>query len=531
MNRRDFIGLSAAWLAGCSESPPALPPGALLGPDWQTGHRLRHPSSLAPADDTPVTDWPVVIVGGGIAGLSAAWRLARAGQRDFVLLELEAQPGGNSRCGENRISRYPWGAHYLPLPGPQAVWVRELLADLGVLQGDPAALRPQYDDRYLCHAPQERLFIHGQWQEGLWPQFGIGRAEQAQYRRFEALMEQFRQLRGQDGRPAFAIPSALSSDDPALRALDRLTMADWLNRQGLTAKPLHWLVNYGCRDDYGTDYRQTSAWAGIHYFASRNGQAANAQGDIVLTWPEGNGWIVRQLQQRLAPHLRTRQLASGLTIEGRHAVLQIQDTARQRAYRIRTPQLIWAAPLFTLPHVWPAIPSHWRQAIAGIEYAPWLVANLTLNGLPHDQGHAPLAWDNVLYDSAGLGYVIATHQHLRAHEPQTVLTWYHALTHQPPAQARQDLLLTSHREWASRIVAELARPHPEIARQTTRLDIWRWGHAMAQPRPGLTSSTALAALRQRHGPLQLAHSDLSGFSLFEEAQYWGVRAAEAVLKA
>jgi hypothetical protein len=30
--------------------------------------------------------------------------------------------------------------------------------------------------------------------------------------------------------------------------------------------------------------------------------------------------------------------------------------------------------------------------------------------------------------------------------------------------------------------------------------------------------------------LQFAHADLSGFSIFEEAQYWGVQAADRVLR-
>ena len=50
---------------------------------------------------------PIVIVGGGIAGLSAAWRLDKRGFHDFVLLEMEPHAGGNSRWGENEISRFP----------------------------------------------------------------------------------------------------------------------------------------------------------------------------------------------------------------------------------------------------------------------------------------------------------------------------------------------------------------------------------------------------------------------------------------
>jgi hypothetical protein len=49
----------------------------------------------------------------------------------------------------------------------------------------------------------------------------------------------------------------------------------------------------------------------------------------------------------------------------------------------------------------------------------------------------------------------------------------------------------------------------------------RYGHAMSTPVPGIRSSAALQAL-QKPLPapwqrLQFAHSDLSGYSVFEEA--------------
>ena len=42
--------------------------------------------------------------------------LSKRGFRDFVLLEMEPQAGGNSRWGENEIPRIPWAAHYVPVP-------------------------------------------------------------------------------------------------------------------------------------------------------------------------------------------------------------------------------------------------------------------------------------------------------------------------------------------------------------------------------------------------------------------------------
>ena len=51
---------------------------------------------------------------------------------------------------------------------------------------------------------------------------------------------------------------------------------------------------------------------------------------------------------------------------------------------------------------------------------------------------------------------------------------------------------------------------------------------MATPVPGLRSHPALAALWRPQGRLHFAHSDLSAYSVFEEAFSHGLRAAQAV---
>ncbi|MDK4539426.1 twin-arginine translocation pathway signal, partial [Kingella kingae] len=54
-------------------------------------------------------------------------------------------------------------------------------------------------------------------------------------------------------------------------------------------------------------------------------------------------------------------------------------------------------------------------------------------------------------------------------------------------------------------------------------------HAMAVPQVGYLSQPLYHALRQHRSRLLFAHSDMSGYSVFEEAAYWGVQAALAVL--
>lgn len=528
-SRRDFLRtVAAATLAGCAgNGKPPLPPGELGGVDERFAHRLRDGNLPAPGATRRTG---IVIVGGGISGLSAAWQLARTGFEDFLLLDLEQEAGGNSRAGHSPLVAYPLGAHYLPLPGQQARYVRELLAELDVLKGDPAARRPHYEERYLCATPQERVYRNGLWEEGLLPQRGLDAGEQAQQRAFLERMGQLKSARGNDGRKVFALPMEWSSRDPQWLALDRISFGQWLTEKGFTAPTVRWLAGYACRDDYGMALDDTSAWAGLHYFACRDGEAANAAGDTVLTAPEGNAWLVRGLARRAGERILTGALAwhveegkSGVTVD----VLQGEGSLR-----IEARALIWAAPLFVLPRVWPALPEALRQAALAGDYAPWLTANLHLSGLPAERHGAPPAWDNVLYDSPGLGYVTATHQLMRRHLSATVFTCYRALHDVSPAAGRQLLLNTPRAAWAEGILAEMETVHPDIRRLATRLDIFRNGHAMRRPVPGSLWGDGRRRLTTfRHRRIMLAHADLSGFSLFEEAQYRGVVAARQAISA
>jgi len=52
---------------------------------------------------------------------------------------------------------------------------------------------------------------------------------------------------------------------------------------------------------------------------------------------------------------------------------------------------------------------------------------------------------------------------------------------------------------------------------------------MVRPAPGAIFSGERAKLRRRGGRILFANSDLSGISIFEEAQFHGVEAAQIVL--
>lgn len=163
------------------------------------------------------------------------------------------------------------------------------------------------------------------------------------------------------------------------------------------------------------------------------------------------------------------------------------------------------------------------------------MANLQLREpLRSKRNDVPLAWDNVIYGKQALGYVNATHQSLLPYDDATVLTHYRTLCESGSADAfkaaRQTLLQTPWAQWRDQIFGELQAVHPDLPENVVRIDIARWGHAMSCPVPGMRSSAALTALQALppSSRVQFAHSDVSGYSVFEEAFAQGVRAARLV---
>ncbi|HTO11043.1 MAG TPA: NAD(P)-binding protein [Candidatus Binatia bacterium] len=526
LTRRELLagGVVALAAGGCRASVASPIEGAIVGAGHGLGHRLREPGAWPPPARTERV--AVAIVGGGVAGLGAAWHLTRTGVSDLVLLELEDTTGGNARGGVSAVTAYPWGAHYLPLPGPTATGVRALLRELGVIEGIGADGRPRYDERHLCHAPQERLFVHGRWQDGLYPALGATAEDRAQLERFRSTMERYRGWRDAAGRRAFAVPRAAGAPG-AFAELDRMSMAEYLAARGFTSPRLRWWVEYACRDDFGTDLAHTSAWAAVHYYAGRDSDPE--YGDVVLTWPEGNAWLTRRLAEPIADRIRVGHLVANVEPAGGVVAVDAWDAREARLVRWLAREVILACPVFVAARIY----RPWRERppafAAAFRYAPWLVANLHVDRLPAGAGGAPPAWDNVIYEGAGLGYVDAAHQSLRSHEGASVLTYYRPYAGPDPSAARRALLGASWTSLRDDVLRDLVRPHPELAREVRRLDIMRYGHAMVRPEPGFVCGGARAAAGAAlTGPVHLAHADLSGFSLFEEAFDWGARAAARV---
>ena len=504
LTRRQFVttaaasGGAAAGAAFVFRSPRPIE-GRFVDTSVEAGHAIRDGRPFtAPAERERPT---VVVVGGGVAGLSAAWRMLRLGFEDFVVLELEDSPGGNSRSGRSPVSAYPWAAHYVPVPDRRIPLVEELFEQLGVLKNG------RWDGAHRASEPLSRLYRAGHWTPGIEPGDSAPEAEVDQFNRFWDRMEYYRQ------GGEFTIPLRPPS---ATRGLDRISMKTWMVDQGFYHERLRWYVDYACRDDYGCSYDEASAWAGIHYFAARP-----EDDEGFLTWPEGNGWIVERLVNMIGHRLRTGAAVRKIALEG--AGLEVA-TAEST---LKCEAVIVACPVFLARYLMPSAAAT-LPGPRSLPYSPWYTANLTVDREPRE-ADAPPAWENILYNSPGLGYVIATHQTNPGRTAPSVWTYYRALAGSDPWQGRASLLAKGWQERKEEVLRDLESAHPDIRKCVARIDIMRLGHAMIRPAPGLLSSEVLRNLANRTGPVQFASSDLSGISIFEEAQFRGVRAADRVL--
>ena len=548
-SRRSALAFSACLpLSACQ--PQREITGEFTGTSPELGHKLRAPRTLGKPSVTHTVN--TLIVGGGVAGLSATRALLHTGVDDFALLELELQAGGNARAGSMAGMAHPLGAHYLPVPGDNAPETQDFLQELGLRHR--VAGRWQYDERYLCHSPQERLYFKGAWQEGLLPTQGVGKETFKQYAQFALLIASWQATGG------FQIPVSNSAAAQQNKTQLALPFDMYLDKNGITDGHLRWYLDYCCRDDYGAGIEVVSAWAGIHYFAARHGFSApaqhnmdgvaqiNAQRSDILTWPQGNAFLTQALAKPLGDRLRTGRLVLRMVEEKHRVVVDAFNTQTLAIERWQAQRCIVALPIFLANKVLENAPEFLKKIAKHTSYSNWVVANVYINApllnTVTDKADAAPAWDNVIYNSGGLGYVDAMHQSTRTTQGATVLTYYRALGIN--ADARRKLLDTPWRVLRDEVLVDLSQAHPDIWQRAEQVNITRYGHAMAVPTPNLITEIGLIGneiwrkqlsnkernlynfnpqISARTQRLRFAHSDWSGYSVFEEAFRSGMLAA------
>lgn len=528
-NRRHFIKIGsvlffAPFLYNCNGSKKHSIQINTAGANSNVGHLLRTNQFPEPNEHLKVG---TLIVGGGVSGLSAARWLNKQNENNFLMLEMDEQVGGNSKGGKNKVSEYPYGAHYLPIPNTDNSDLIDFLEEHRIITHYNNEGLPHYDPYNVCFAPHERLHYKGTWHDDLPPKEGISELDKKELKRFSEAMQSYRIKIGKDNKRAFAIPLENSSSDEEFAALDNMSMNDYLKMNGYQSEFIYWYLDYCCKDDFGTPIKNTSAWAAIHYFASRNGNAANASAYELLTWPEGNYFLIKKLREALIPHIKTGQLVYHIEEKNNVVYCKTYEVKTQKSVVYECQNLILATPQYVNKKLLPNTSEvNWNE----FKYYPWLVANITIINKQSLDGEAVVSWDNVIYQSKSLGYVNACHQTIEQHTSKTVLTYYYNFSENSPKHERETMYKRDEKYWKDFIIEDLKIAHPEIEANIESIELQQWGHGMISPSVGFRHSASRNLLEKGKGRIQFAHSDISGISIFEQAFYRGIVAAKRTLQ-
>ncbi len=522
-----FLGVPFALSACRSNSENKTIAGEIVGANVNVGHILRELRNV----EVPAGNWEnvkVAIIGGGAAGLSAAYKFQKSDFNDFVLLELEDKIGGTAQSGTSDIVPYPWGAHYLPVPFQENAELIALLDEMNLTEGVKENGEIIVKEQFLCRDPEERVFYKGRWYHGLYLHAGESESDKREYEEFYKQVDFWVNWRDSNGKRAFVLPVANCSRDAEVSALDKISFGDWLRRKGFTSERLFWYCDYACRDDYGLNLDQTSAWAGLFYFCSRV-RKSGEESQPFITFPEGNGRFINFLHDKIKDKTRLKSVVLEIVPNEKGVDVIYLNTATNEIRGIRCEKAIFAAPVFTARFLIRDFKQSAPEHLAQFEHNAWFVANLFLKDRPKPRfaKDFPLAWDNVLYESPSLGYVNSTHQKGLDYGA-AVFTYYYPMCHEENARAK--LFGLNHQELADIVLTDLSRAHADIRELTDKIDVMRWGHAMISPRTNFLWSGARDAAQKPFRNIHFAHSDLSGIALFEEAFYHGIRAAKEILK-
>ena len=311
-----------------------------------------------------------------------------------------------------------------------------LLDEMGVIEGKDNDGEPVIAEQFLCRDPEERIFYKGRWYEGLYLHAGANPDDEQQMDKFNAEINRWVSWRDAKGRRAFTLPVSACSDDAEVTALDRISMGAWMDQHGLISPRLRWWVDYACRDDYGMTVNQTSAWAGLFYFCARVLKPGVESQS--LDHMAGRKRPVGQPPFRKSSSHRYSSIAPRIDINPLSDRIEILTLDRdgRTPHGYRANRVIFAAPQFMARYVIRPYRENPPAHISEFQFGSWMVANLTLKDRPKPSSPRdfPLAWDNVLYESESLGYVVATHQRGIDRGP-TVFTYYYPLCDENPRAA------------------------------------------------------------------------------------------------
>jgi oxygen-dependent protoporphyrinogen oxidase len=503
-NRRDFLrGVAAAggWFAFKGLLPPGalaaqkkFPPGVWGGnvPTWC--HDLVRDGVKIP-QVAPSRRVEVCVVGGGLAGLCAAYKL-----RDTNVLVLEHldRIGGHAvRDRWNDIWYSGAAAYFVEPEEPLTTLYSDLKLPIKEI-AEPA------DSAIL--AWNRILDTMGAGMDKL----PYPAAAKKDFARFKKDM-----MAIYDGDDLPLMPLSETSD--ASRAYDRTSFADWMLEEKKYHPAVKAFVDLYARSAFGApSSREVSTFAFLNFYC----------GEFYprYTFPGGNALAAERLRDEIDAAGENRILSNATAVriepKGDKVIVTHVDKGG-RFSAVEAGVVLVASPKYISKHIVAGIPKDQSAAMSELRYGSYVVANVLCSSSITDNSYD--TWvDTAPFTDFIVADWIARGADRRPTRPQQVLTVYY------PVGYQQALLLTdnAYDDYRDAVVEHLGYFFPGCEAKIDDVRLYRWGHALCHAGPGwYTQKSELA--KRPVGKVLFAHSDNQGLPAFESALPEGLAAAES----